>query len=357
MAADQGVGAADRGPDEAGHADAPRGAPGGTGPADRRDRAGAVRFTYPRTLGGRAAGRRPADRGGRDGRDRRRDRRRQVHGDEAARPVLRPGHRPRTRRRLRPARPGPAGFRASWATCRRRASCSPERSATTSPTAGPSQSDAEVEAAARAVGAHDFVAALPGGYLHELAERGRSLSAGQRQLIALARAELVDPAVLLLDEATSNLDLVTEARVAAAMRRRVPRPDHGRHRAPVADGQHGRPDRGPRPRPGSRDPVRTRSCWPSADATRPCGGRSSWAAPPSIPALSGGRRIASDLRWSHGQVLRRAPDEPAAEGHRPGHRHRAQRRSDRVPDGLVFRAGCPVGQQGRAGPDQVDSAS
>jgi ATP-binding cassette, subfamily B, bacterial len=81
----------------------------------------------------------------------------------------------------------------------------------------PSASDAEVEAAARAVGAHDFVAALPGGYLHRLAERGRSLSAGQRQLLALARAQLVDPAILLLDEATSNLDLVTEARVTAAM--------------------------------------------------------------------------------------------------------------------------------------------
>jgi ATP-binding cassette, subfamily B, bacterial len=83
----------------------------------------------------------------------------------------------------------------------------------------PAATDAEVEAAARAVGAHDFIAGLDGGYLHELAERGRSLSAGQRQLIALARAELVDPAVLLLDEATSNLDLATEARVAAAMQR------------------------------------------------------------------------------------------------------------------------------------------
>jgi len=81
----------------------------------------------------------------------------------------------------------------------------------------PEATDEEVEAAARAVGAHPFVAALPGGYLHELDERGKSLSAGQRQLIALARAELVDPAVLLLDEATSNLDLATEARVAQAM--------------------------------------------------------------------------------------------------------------------------------------------
>jgi ATP-binding cassette subfamily B protein len=81
----------------------------------------------------------------------------------------------------------------------------------------PEASDGEVEAAARAVGAHDFIAQLPGGYLHELSERGRSLSAGQRQLIALARAELVDPTILLLDEATSNLDLATEASVSAAM--------------------------------------------------------------------------------------------------------------------------------------------
>jgi ATP-binding cassette subfamily B protein len=81
----------------------------------------------------------------------------------------------------------------------------------------PEASDAQVEAAARAVGAHEFIARLSSGYHHELTERGRSLSSGQRQLIALARAELVDPVLLLLDEATSNLDLVTEARVAAAM--------------------------------------------------------------------------------------------------------------------------------------------
>jgi ATP-binding cassette subfamily B protein len=77
--------------------------------------------------------------------------------------------------------------------------------------------DAEVEEAARAVGAHDFIASLPGGYLHAVSERGRSLSSGQRQLIALARARLVDPRILLLDEATSNLDLATEARVQRAM--------------------------------------------------------------------------------------------------------------------------------------------
>ncbi|WP_445330549.1 ABC transporter ATP-binding protein [Streptomyces sp. GSL17-111] len=80
----------------------------------------------------------------------------------------------------------------------------------------PEATDAEVEAAARAVGAHDMIASLPGGYLHAVGERGRNLSAGQRQLIALARAELVDPAILLLDEATAALDLATEALVNQA---------------------------------------------------------------------------------------------------------------------------------------------
>ncbi len=75
----------------------------------------------------------------------------------------------------------------------------------------PEASDAEVEAAARRVGAHEMIARLRGGYLAVVGERGRSLSAGQRQLVALARAELVDPDLLLLDEATAALDLASEA--------------------------------------------------------------------------------------------------------------------------------------------------
>jgi ATP-binding cassette, subfamily B, bacterial len=80
----------------------------------------------------------------------------------------------------------------------------------------PGATDAEVEAAARAVGAVDMIARLPGGFYYQVAERGRNLSAGQRQLIALARAYLVDPDILLLDEATAALDLATEAAVTRA---------------------------------------------------------------------------------------------------------------------------------------------
>jgi len=80
----------------------------------------------------------------------------------------------------------------------------------------PEATDAEVEAAVRAVGALDGVAALPAGFRQPVGERGRSLSAGQRQLVALARAELVDPDVLLLDEATAALDPATEATVLRA---------------------------------------------------------------------------------------------------------------------------------------------
>ncbi|WP_336157679.1 ABC transporter ATP-binding protein [Amycolatopsis sp. VC5-11] len=80
----------------------------------------------------------------------------------------------------------------------------------------PEATDAEVEAAVRAVGALDGVAALPAGFRQPVGERGRSLSAGQRQLVALARAELVNPDVLLLDEATAALDPATEATVLRA---------------------------------------------------------------------------------------------------------------------------------------------
>jgi ATP-binding cassette subfamily B protein len=83
----------------------------------------------------------------------------------------------------------------------------------------PEATDLDIEKAARAVGAHDFIASLPEGYLTPVTAGGRSLSAGQRQLLCLARAELVGPKILILDEATANLDLDTEAEVQRAMRR------------------------------------------------------------------------------------------------------------------------------------------
>jgi ABC-type multidrug transport system fused ATPase/permease subunit len=68
----------------------------------------------------------------------------------------------------------------------------------------------EVEAAARAIGAEPVIMALPQGYDTEVGERGALLSAGERQLVAFARAWLADPALLILDEATSNLDVAAE---------------------------------------------------------------------------------------------------------------------------------------------------
>jgi ATP-binding cassette, subfamily B, bacterial len=82
----------------------------------------------------------------------------------------------------------------------------------------PSASDGEVVAAARAIGAHDFIAALPDGYATHVSHGGGRLSAGQRQLVAFARAFLADPAVLILDEATSSLDVPSERLVQRALR-------------------------------------------------------------------------------------------------------------------------------------------
>jgi ABC-type multidrug transport system fused ATPase/permease subunit len=81
----------------------------------------------------------------------------------------------------------------------------------------PDASDEEVRAAAEAVGADRFIAALADGYDTDVAKRGGRLSAGQRQLIAFARAFLADPAVLILDEATSSLDIPSERMVQRAL--------------------------------------------------------------------------------------------------------------------------------------------
>ena len=81
----------------------------------------------------------------------------------------------------------------------------------------PDATPEEVAAAARAVGAHEFILELEDGYDTEVAERGSRLSLGQRQLVAFARALLADPRILILDEATSSVDIGTERRIDRAL--------------------------------------------------------------------------------------------------------------------------------------------
>ena len=83
----------------------------------------------------------------------------------------------------------------------------------------PDATDEDVRAAAAAVGAHEFIERLPDGYDTEVGERGGHLSAGQRQLVAFARAAAADPRILILDEATSNVDVRTEAQIERGLRR------------------------------------------------------------------------------------------------------------------------------------------
>ena len=91
----------------------------------------------------------------------------------------------------------------------------------------PAATREEIEAAARAVGAHDFIEALPDGYDTDVNKRGGRVSAGQRQLISFARAFLADPAVLILDEATTSLDIPSERLVQQGLQTLLGASDDG----------------------------------------------------------------------------------------------------------------------------------
>ncbi len=117
------------------------------------------------------------------------------------------------------------------------------------PDAGPE----EIEAAAESIGAGDFIRRLPDGFETEVGERGVALSAGQRQLIAFARALLAEPRILILDEATSNVDVRTERTIERGLRDAALGANGDRDRAPALDDSGRRPDRGPRARRDRRE--------------------------------------------------------------------------------------------------------
>lgn len=144
----------------------------------------------------------------------------------------------------------------------------------------PDATHEEIEHAAKAIGAHDFIAALPDGYDTDVRKRGGRISAGQRQLVAFARALLANPAVLILDEATSSLDVPGERAVQRAMDT-VLRPHGGGDRPPALHGG----DRGP----GAGDGARTHRGGRRARRTDRRNGAVRGAAPDveGQPGLSG----------------------------------------------------------------------
>ena len=142
----------------------------------------------------------------------------------------------------------------------------------------PDATEEEILAAARATYVDRFVHSLPDGYDTLIDDEGSNISAGEKQLLTIARAFLADPALLILDEATSSVDTRTEVLVQHAMAALRAGPDQLRHRAPAFD----HPGRGPDPGDGVRRDRRAGhprpNCWNAAAPTRTCTTRSSPAA-------------------------------------------------------------------------------
>ena len=273
------------------------------------DRAGAARLL-------------PHGRAGRDGRARRHLRVGQVDRRAAAAALLRRARRARHRSTASTSATSRSTRCAGRsASCSRRRSCSPTSIRANIAYGRPDATDAEVEAAARAAEAHEFILRLPDGYDTVVGEQGLTLSGGQRQRIALARALLTDPQILLLDDATSSVDARIEEEIHATLRRDRRRAHDDPRRPPPLDAAAGRPHRRGRPGPRRRRGHPRRAVGP-------------------LPALphAARRARATTPKASTREPTRRA-DAPTTE---PGRRHhaggvarprrrRAAQRADRRP--------------------------
>ena len=195
----------------------------------------------------------------------------------------------------------------------------------------PDASDGELEAAARAANAHEFISRLPQGYATVVGERGIKLSGGQRQRIAIARALLRDAPILILDEALSAVDAENEAVIQQALDRLMQGRNHPHLRAPAVERHRGGPHPGARPRDDRRD---RRPCLADARGRRlfPADGR----------AGRGGGCGAARHADAGGQRRRRAE---AARGPARGPAGRRCRRAVRAHRRDPPRAGSGLGRR------------
>jgi len=218
-------------------------------------------------------------------------RRREIDDREARRPLLRPRRRRDPGRRTRSAASSScARTGASWASSSRIRSCSPARSPTTSASPAPEATDEEVADVATSVGIDRIARRFDEGLQHTVREGGSGLSAGERQLISIARALLADPRILILDEATSNIDRPTEILIERALDRLL----RGRTSIIIAHRLATVRRADEDPRDGARTHHATRaastSCLPSTG--RSAGSRVSYRACPTCtrrPSRAAGR--------------------------------------------------------------------